>query len=47
MSSSTTTIEAAMPMQMHHWAKLSPVVSKMRSRKSSAVIATIASRAMP
>ena len=27
-----------MPTQMHHWVKLSPVVSKMRWRKSSAVI---------
>ena len=32
-----------MPTQMHHWLKLSPVVSKIRWRKSSAVIATMAS----
>ena len=27
-----------MPMQMHHWLKVSPVVPKIRWRKSSAVI---------
>ena len=36
-----------MPMQMHHWVKVSPVVPKMRWRKSSAVIATIASSETP
>ena len=38
ISSSTTTMEAAIPMQMHHWLKVSPVVSKMRCSKSSVVI---------
>ena len=34
-----------MPTQVHHWAKLSDAVSKMRWRKLSAVMRTIASTA--
>ena len=43
MSSSTTTRELAMPTQMHHWPKPSAVVSKIRWRMPSAVIAMMAS----